>query len=351
MLQSLRGARLTTEHDRATMVLVLAAMYAAASVIGAITFLLPQVPIPDHLFQTVLTFSGLPGAAVLLVLRHRYGERLPMALIHVFLAASVVMVALGSWSARSSPTAVMSIAFFVWIGLYVGNVFSWRQVVAHLVWIAAVLAVLLDVNGDQASAGVGVMAFGIVVLATGASYHLSARLARLATTDLLTGLPNRQALAQMLAREVDRAARYGHDLCVAVVDADRFKEVNDAQGHQAGDAVLVALATDWRSGLRSVDFVARYGGDELVVVVPECDLDGAHRLLERARRSASHPCSVGATCFTSSDDVDTLLARADRALYQAKAHGRDQIVTLDAGAPPSAYPSTPSWPAASQAAS
>lgn len=333
------------------MVLVLAAMYAAAGVIGLITFLLPQVPIPDHLFQAVLTVSGLPGAAVLLVLRHRYGERFPMVLIHLFLAASVVMVALGSWSARTSPTAVMSLAFFVWIGLFVGNVFSWRQVTVYLLWIAAVLAVLLDLNGNQASAGVGVMAFGIVISATGASYHLAARLARLATTDPLTGLPNRQALDEVLAREVDRAARYGHDLCVAVIDADRFKEVNDAQGHQAGDAVLVSLATDWRLGLRSVDFVARYGGDELVVVVPECDLDGARRLLERARRSVSHPCSVGATCRADSDDVDTLLARADRALYQAKAHGRDQIVTLDAGAPMSGHPSTPSWPAASSAAS
>ena len=329
-LPPVRGWRPTTGHERSTMALVLAAMCAAASIIGAITFVLPRVPIPDRTFQMLLTFSGLPMAGVLLVLRKRYGERLPMALFHVWLAASVVMVALGSWSARTSPTAVVATGFLVWIGLYVGNVFPWRQVVAHLVWIAACLAVLLDVNGDRASAGVGVMAFGIVALATGASYHLSVRLARLATADPLTGLPNRQALAHLLDREVERSARYGHDLCVAVVDADQFKAVNDIEGHQAGDAVLVELASHWRGGLRSVDVVARYGGDELVVVVPACDLAGACQSLDRVRRSASHPCSVGVTCWSPGDDADTVLARADRALYQAKAAGRDQIVALAA---------------------
>lgn len=326
-----------SDHSRATMALVLAGMSAAASVIGLLTFLFPQVPIPDRPFQISITLLGLPNAALLLVLRRRFGERLPAALFHGGLAFSAVMICLGSWSARTSPTAIASTAFFVWLGLYVGSFFPLRQVVLHLAWIAACLSVLLTVNGNTASAAVGVMTFGIVLAATGASYFLSMALARAAGTDSLTGLPNRQTLDANLDRELSRCERGGSTLSVGIVDIDRFKEINDAGGHLAGDAELVSLATQWKSHLRGVDLIARYGGDEFVLVMPGCGTAQALSTFERLQRLDAPRCSVGVTEWVPGDTRVSLLERADRALYAAKDGGRDRVVAAplpaDAGVP------------------
>ena len=167
------------------------------------------------------------------------------------------------------------------------------------------------------------------------------RLEQLATTDPLTGLLNRRALVERLTTEMERALRYDTSVALLLVDLDHFKRVNDTHGHLAGDGVLRAVAELLREEARSSDLVARYGGEEFIVALPETDDAGAVTLAERMReRVAGHvfrawegdealrvTASIGLATFPAAriESVEDLFARADAALYRAKAEGRDRV--------------------------
>ena len=174
-----------------------------------------------------------------------------------------------------------------------------------------------------------------------------------ATKDGLTGVWNRRALMEILARESNRCARERMPLAVALADIDHFKQVNDTHGHPAGDAVLREFAARLAAAIRPYDAVGRYGGEEFVVVMPGVDIALAEH---RARLTAIHeaiggsPMSVGTvTCSfgvagtdgTAPKDVDTLIATADKALYRAKRNGRDRIEWSSCGTPPEDAHSAP----------
>ncbi len=168
-------------------------------------------------------------------------------------------------------------------------------------------------------------------------------LSQYATLDPLTGLGNRRALAAQAGQWASWAARYGSPVTFLMVDVDHFKTINDAFGHAIGDRVLVAMADAMRGALRGADLVARYGGDEFVVLAPELEPDDARVVAQRLVRAARDlkvdagngamvkiTVSVGiATAFDPPDSkprpLDELLAAADRSLYNAKQGGRDQF--------------------------
>lgn len=154
----------------------------------------------------------------------------------------------------------------------------------------------------------------------------SRQLSETARTDVLTGLPNRRAWDEGLDRELSGAARAGGPLCVAILDLDHFKQFNDTRGHQAGDDLLKQAAAAWRAELRPRDFLARYGGEEFALVLPDCTIESAGRVVERLRAAtpADQTCSAGIACWDRSESADGLVARADEALYQAKKSGRDR---------------------------
>ena len=154
-----------------------------------------------------------------------------------------------------------------------------------------------------------------------------------ARVDVLTGIANRRALEESLAAEISRAQRFEHQLAIVLLDLDHFKRTNDSFGHAGGDLLLSAVARLLDSAARQGDTVARFGGEEFVLVLPETDLPGARRLAERLR-IAIEACRVGEMRTTGSfgvatlaagDDVDSLLAAADAALYRAKAGGRNRV--------------------------
>jgi diguanylate cyclase (GGDEF)-like protein len=161
----------------------------------------------------------------------------------------------------------------------------------------------------------------------------------LATVDLLTGVLNRQALLARLETELDRAARYGHQLSVVLIDLDNFKRLNDSHGHAAGDVVLHGVAQALQENLRGVDVVGRYGGEEFMVILPETDVDAAASLAEKLRRFVASlgveledgylariTMSAGvAGGFGTHLTLAALVRDADNALYGAKALGRDQV--------------------------
>lgn len=155
---------------------------------------------------------------------------------------------------------------------------------------------------------------------------LLARLASMAVTDALTGLPNRRALEARLERSLRESA--ARELCVAMLDLDRFKDYNDRHGHQAGDRVLRTAAAAWRDTLRPRDLLARYGGEEFAVVLEGSDGGGAVAAIERLRAATpdGQTCSGGIAIWDGREDAEALVRRADRALYAAKEAGRDRAV-------------------------
>ncbi|MEA2645978.1 MAG: hypothetical protein QOE92_1061 [Chloroflexota bacterium] len=163
--------------------------------------------------------------------------------------------------------------------------------------------------------------------------RLSEQQAKLAArVDSLTQVPNRRAWDEELPRAIARAKRDGAPLVVGLLDLDSFKEYNDDWGHHMGDRLLEAYATGWRSAMREVDFVARYGGDEFAVILPGTDLASARQVLDRLRGLAPErqTFSVGLALWDGSESPGELVARADAALYETKRAGRGRVVAASA---------------------
>jgi diguanylate cyclase len=159
----------------------------------------------------------------------------------------------------------------------------------------------------------------------------AAQLETIARVDALTGVPNRRTWDHELARACSAARTSQHPLLVAVLDFDHFKAYNDAHGHLMGDRVLRETAAAWGAAVEGHGVLARFGGEEFTVLLPDHRLDTAEPLLEQLRSSitADQTCSIGVAVWDVSEDPDALLARADEALYHAKRAGRDRIAVHD----------------------
>ncbi|MCE5266829.1 MAG: GGDEF domain-containing protein [Planctomycetaceae bacterium] len=158
-------------------------------------------------------------------------------------------------------------------------------------------------------------------------------------TDSLTGVCNRRGLDQVLATQFAKLHRHGPVFSLVIFDIDRFKDVNDCGGHAHGDSLLRELAALLKQECREVDVVARYGGDEFVIVMPHTDLDDAASFAERVRQkietSLTLTISVGVASTMADDTPATLLARGDKALYRSKAAGRNCVSCADDSVPAS----------------
>ncbi len=165
---------------------------------------------------------------------------------------------------------------------------------------------------------------------------LNAQLHRQSRTDNLTGLGNRALLNERLGLELARASRLRQPFSVILMDVDHFKQVNDRFGHLAGDGVLKAMAAVLRRQARQTDIPGRWGGEEFLILCPDTSLDHALVLAERIRTGidqtlfatgARHSASFGIAQWGGAENIDSVLARADAALYRAKENGRDRVET------------------------
>jgi diguanylate cyclase (GGDEF)-like protein len=181
------------------------------------------------------------------------------------------------------------------------------------------------------------------------------RLAKLASYDGLTGLANRRAFDETLARDFAESCRSGQPLSLIMIDVDHFKQYNDIHGHPEGDRCLQQVAQAIQSAARRpLDFVARYGGEEIVMVLPNTDAAAAAVVAETARAAvdtlqiphSNHPrrevsVSIGVATYTAtgaSKSSELLVQYADKALYQAKSAGRNQVVLHQTEKPASSPP-------------
>ncbi len=162
------------------------------------------------------------------------------------------------------------------------------------------------------------------------------QLALAATTDALTGLPNRRAFDEQVEKELKRVQRYGSEFCLAIADADWFKSVNDRFGHDFGDLVLQRMGVFFSQRLRSTDFVARIGGEEFAILLPATSIESAQHLMNELcsnfktlhfpeQSDYQVSVSIGLAQWHFDESFTELYQRADRALYQAKQEGRGRV--------------------------
>ncbi len=178
---------------------------------------------------------------------------------------------------------------------------------------------------------------GIALLFTGmAIMRYQGRLELMATSDSLTGMPNRQAFDVVVGTYLNDARRNQEPLSMLMMDIDHFKSINDLHGHLAGDQVLIAVAACLRANLREVDFICRWGGEEFLILLKNCDAEDALQVSEKLRLAIETlvveykkellqvTASFGVSQWRPEELVDALIERADTVLFQAKYIGRNR---------------------------
>ena len=306
-----------------------AALFGAAALITLLGVVLPHQPqIDAHGLTVVAAAAG--AVAVLLATA---GERLPAWTVHAWpaLGTAFVSFALLFNGERGGGAAGGDEMYYLWVVLFSAYFLGRAATAAQVALIAAAYTVTLvaidpgpiGVSRWLSTVGLAVGSGVVVRLLSERVERLVAALQLAASTDPLTGLLNRRAFGEHVARELARSRRTGEPLALLVADVDRFKAVNDGGGHAAGDAVLVALASALRDGLRAVDSLARVGGDEFAVLLPATDATGAAeaaaRLTDRVAAAALPAISIGSAAHgADGHSADDLLRAADLALYAAK---------------------------------
>jgi diguanylate cyclase (GGDEF)-like protein len=343
------GGRRTRNRDIGARIGALLLLGGAA--ITAAGTVLPANPEIDA--EAYFLLAGLQAAAGLIVLmlppRLRRSRVLP-PLIIVAGVISILGVTYFNGERAGGPPAFNEF-FFVWPAFYIGYFFGRRGIVVSLVAIAILYgALVIDITDDDREAFTRWIVTVSVVSGSAVAMHvlrmnidsLLARLRETARTDPLTTLLNRRGFDERFALELDRSRRTGDPFALLVGDLDRFKDLNDRFGHGAGDTALVAVAQALASGSRSIDTVARIGGEEFGLLLPGSDCTGAVEAAERLRgdiagiaASDGKPLTIsfGVVEFPRHGlDQQQLLDAADGALYAAKASGRDRTVARDAEA-------------------
>ncbi len=289
--------------------------FASGGTLALAALALPHTPYPNMVATALLSASAYPVAAFLLLTRREISTRV----FHTLTAAGTLVVTLGIVLGRGSPLALVSPMFYLWVPIFAITYFPTRAAIAHVVWIALSYSAAVSVDADRYSLSQWIVVIGVLTVTSCAVHSLVSEIRRLARTDHLTGLANRRAFDDRLNAEITRVHRTQTTLCVAIIDLDDFKRVNDRHGHQVGDQLLIRIARAWLPELRGIDCLARYGGDEFALLLPDSNEPDAIRIIERIR--AALPTAsfcVGVASYTAGDDQDTLISRADHRLYDQK---------------------------------
>jgi len=304
--------------DRRTPALMLAVLYAVCGLLCLVAAVWPMRPDSPVAVLWTLGIAGTAGAVLLRML----AGRLPWWALHGAVAFAGSLLAVLAWRSVTAVGVVSLGPVLIALGLFAAYFFPLPAARAHV----ALLSVLTTVGAFAAAPAVPALQWLTAVVSVVVLAEVQGRLAQnlrtAAATDPLTGVANRRAWEAEAERNLARAARTGEPLSFAILDLDDFKEVNDRQGHVAGDALLRDLTTGWAARLRRADLLGRYGGDEFVLCLPVTDERGAWEILEQLAGTHDFAWSAGVATALPGDSLSSVLSRADAHLYLQKRGGR-----------------------------
>jgi diguanylate cyclase (GGDEF)-like protein len=260
--------------------------------------------------------------ASLLVLR--FGSRLSDGGLQALAIGGTLVNGLLISQATTSYGATLNSIAWIWVAIYAGQFFDQRAVRIQVGAIAVTSAVALAICGLPGLVTAWVLVAGSCALAGEALARLNTRLRTQLVTDPLTGLLNRSGFARASERVLALADRAGLPVSVALIDLDGFKQVNDLNGHAAGDELLVDLGNAWGRELRGSEVLARLGGDEFALLLV-AEGHAADEALGRLRDASPVGWSVGMVEWRPGESLEAAMARADEQLYRAKREARDEL--------------------------
>ncbi|MDQ1662430.1 MAG: hypothetical protein QOJ68_2410 [Blastococcus sp.] len=306
------------QTERGTQTALLSALYAVSGLLCLASAIWPMHRETPVGLLAVLAVAGLLGAATLRLV----GARLPVWGVHTAVGLISALIGVVAWRSATAVGIVALGPAIIAVGLYAGHFFPSRAGRLHTGFLVVVASV-----GALAARPAGfllpwLIAVGGVVVLGEAQGRLARTLRTAASTDPLTGVANRRAWEAEAERNLARAARTGEPLSFAILDLDDFKEVNDRQGHGAGDVLLRDLTAGWSRRLRRADLLGRYGGDEFVLCLPTTDKEGTWDVLAQLQETHEFAWSVGVATATAGDTLASVLERADADLYLQKRTGR-----------------------------
>jgi len=300
-----------------------AVLFAAGGSLALLSLAVPHWHIAHPTEAAVVAALALPTAALL----YLFAEHVPEVAIHALLVVASVQLAAGVYFLGPGAASAVAGCYFTWISIFAFYFLPTRQAVAHLAFMGLAYAIALWVVHARGGPGQWIVTMGTAAVGGLVVGTLVRRLREQAATDALTGLANRRSWEDTLERELARAWRQHLPVTVAVIDLDQFKAVNDRAGHQAGDRVLMEVSAAWGNVIRDEDVLARPGGDEFGLVLPNCAQSEALQILDRLRKKTPEMTfSAGLACWDDSEHADSLMERADLALYRAKHRGGNDTV-------------------------
>jgi diguanylate cyclase (GGDEF)-like protein len=265
----------------------------------------------------LLTIAGVYGLCAATALWY-VGDRAPSWVLQATVASATVMTSVIILRTPTGEGIIATACAYIWIGLYVGFFFSRRAARAQIALIAVCFGAALLLSDQWVPVQAWVFIMASLLVAGETLGRQSDRLRHEAHTDSLTGALNRKGLTLASDRAFSLADRTEIPLTVALIDLDDFKQINDRDGHPAGDQLLMHTARVWRGELEASDIFARFGGDEFLAVLVVVSSEESGRMLTRLRILTPTPWSAGVITRHSGEDLSSCLSRADRALYEAK---------------------------------
>jgi diguanylate cyclase (GGDEF)-like protein len=289
---------------------------------GAMCIFAATFPISPTAPVTLARFLGI-GLLLSSFLLLRFGASLPEGGLQAAALAGTVVNSVLVASCTTDYGAALNSFAYLWVGIYAGQFFNQRAVRLQCAAIVVASGVALELSGLPGMVTAWVLVAGSSVLASEALARLNSRLRRQLITDPLTGLLNRGGFVAAAERVFALADRGGLPVSVALIDLDGFKQVNDLQGHAAGDELLVDLGKAWGRELRGSEVLARLGGDEFGLVLAGAGREGATDALTRLRHASPVDWSVGLVEWRRGETLDHAMAEADEELYRAKRAARE----------------------------
>ena len=321
---------------------VLSGLFGAGATLTLATVLLPSPATADE--RGLLTVIVL--AFVVAAVFYTLADRVPAWSLSATIAWGTASITAVAYFSGESPSPL--IFFYLWIFLYSAYFFSKRVAILQLVLVGVSYGVLLAISPPDNGVAWWLVGIGTLLVAAGViaamrvhADRLILRLHGAARTDPLTLLSNRRGFREQLDLELERARRGGNSLTVVVGDIDHFKQVNDRSGHHAGDVTLIRVSELLRAGKRRIDSVARIGGEEFALLIPDASRDDAMVVAERLRVGVRNEFTADPVPITISfgiaeypthgETAGSLLRAVDEALYEAKESGRNRTVVHSDG--------------------